>query len=773
MPQAATSSPPWLGVTAALAALLGALSVQALPQLPSRAFLAVLAGCALPVLMRPRWRWLAFLLLGFSWAALRADDALQARLPRALEGRDFAVVGVVDNLPLRRADAIRFVLRVEQAELDGVHVPLQGRLRLSWYDDAPDTLQACSRWRLLLRLKRPRGLINPGGFDSERQALERGIVAVGYVRADAANRPLGLRALCVDALRERLSSEIAARIEDPHDAALLQAFAIGDTRGLDDADWEVARINGIPHLIAISGFHVGVAGALGAGMAWLLWLLWPRLGLRMAFPQAQAMATLASAAAYGVLAGGSLPTVRTLLMIAVFALTRLTRRHAGAAHTLALALLVVLAFDPLAILAPGFWLSFVGVAFLMLCLLRGERSLRGFARELGLGQWVMTVALLPLGVWFFGEASLLGLLSNLIAVPVVSFVIVPLCLLGTLALLMAPPLASAPLALAAWAAHQQWRLLEWAAAWPALHVYLPEPSPWTLALAMLGALWLLLPRGVPARALGLLLWAPLLWPRLDLPAVGGFAVTVVDVGQGLSVLVRTRTHALVYDAGARFPSGFDLGEAAVLPTLRALGVQRIDMLMISHGDNDHAGGAAALVRAYPPTRILAGEPQRLAEPSQACVAGQAWRWDEVEFRLLGPAADSHAQGNDRSCVLLVTARGGRLLLTGDIGSGVEPALAQAVGRGPPLVLGVPHHGSRSASSAQFIAALAPRLALVSAGWRNRFHHPDPRVVARYAAAGVPLLDTAHEGALSLDFPPDAAPKLRARERQRRWRYWRE
>jgi len=776
MPTPSLYAVPLLGVASAAAVLFGVLAVHALPALPPRVLDAVIVviGCAL--LAWPRGRIVAFALLGFAWCALRADVALDARLPRDLEGRDFLVSGVVEGLPLRRDDATRFALRVDRAELDGAELPLHGTLRLSWYDDAPDDLDACSRWQLRLRLKRPRGLVNPGGYDSERQALERGIVAVGYVRDDARNQRLVARAFCVDALRERLSRGIAERVSDAHDAALLQAFSIGDTRGLDADDWEVARINGIPHLIAISGFHVGVAGAFGAALAWLLWTLWPRLGLRIAFPQAQAVATLVAATLYGILAGGSLPTVRTLLMIAVFALTRLARRNAGGAHTLALALLAVLVFDPLATLAPGFWLSFVGVAFLMLTLVRGGRSLPGFLRELSIGQCVMTVSLLPLGVWFFGEASLVGAFSNLIAVPLVSFVIVPLCLVGTLALLAAPPLAAVPFAVAAWISHQQWRLLEWAATWPAAHGYLPEPAPWALALALLGALWLFLPRGVPARALGLLLFAPLLWPNLHAPENGAFSATVVDVGQGLSVIVRTRDHVLVHDTGARFPSGFDLGDAAVLPALHALGVSRLDTLVVSHGDNDHAGGAAAVVRAYAPARTLAGEPQRIDVAAETCAAGQTWTWDEVEFRVLSPVRNGDtesAHGNDLSCVVLVSGRGGRLLLSGDISSAVEPAVANEAGAGAPLVLVVPHHGSRTSSSEAFLDALAPMLAVVSAGWRNRFHHPDPRIVARYAEADIPLENTASDGAVTLHFPADAHPLLAARERERRRRYWRE
>ncbi|WP_345776901.1 DNA internalization-related competence protein ComEC/Rec2 [Dokdonella sp.] len=764
-------------MASAVAVLLGALAVHALPALPPRWLDLLLAAFGFGMAWHPRLRLAGGVLLGFAWCALRADIALDARLPRELEGRDFSVVGVVDDLPKRRVDATSFLLRVEHAQLDGRDIALPGVLRLSWYDEVPDHLDACSRWHLQLRLKRPRGLVNRGGFDAERQALERGVVAVGYVRRAESNRRLGEQGWCVNGLRERLAQDIAARVADAHDAALLRAFAIGDTRGLDQDDWEVARANGVPHLIAISGFHVGIAAGFGALLVKLLWWLWPRLGLRIAFPVAQAPAALIVAVLYGMLAGGSLPTLRTLMMIAVVALTHCGRRSASGAHSLALALLAILAFDPLSTVSAGFWLSFVGVAFLLACLQRGRGAL-GWLRELTLGQLLMTISLLPLTVWFFGEASLVGALSNLIAVPLITFVIVPLCLAGVLALLVAPALATLVLVPAGWVAHGQWWLLERMASWPGAHWYLSEVAPWALLLAMLGAVWMFLPRGVPARGLGALLFLPLLLPDRPPPPEGAFVASVIDVGQGLSVLVRTRSHALLYDAGARYRSEFDLGEAAVLPTLHALGVDALDALVVSHGDNDHAGGALAVARAYPQAQRYAGEPARTEISAAQCREGQRWHWDGVDFRVLGPRAQALggarlSAGNDRSCVLLVETPAGRLLLSGDVSARIEPAIAEAVGVGAPLVLLVPHHGSRTSSSAAFIAALRPRLAVVSAGWRNRFGHPHPTVVRRYADAGVALEGTAEAGALEIEFARAGPPRLVSRERERRRRHWRE
>lgn len=763
----------FFSVAAAVALLCGAVAVQALTALPPLWVTLSLAVVGIAsTLLRSRWRWLGFVLLGAAWTVWRADLAVSARLPAALEGEDVVVTGTIRGLPRVTEDSTRFDLAVYSAERAGRPVPVYGALRLSWYDTAP-AIRPCENWRLRLRLKRPRGLINPGGFDFERYALSEGITATGYVREDADNGASGMRAFCVEGLRQRISQGIADTLGPGAQSGVLRALAFGDQQAMDEREWDVARATGIPHLIAISGLHIALFAGFGVLLVRLGWKLMPRLTLRWPAPLIEATASIFFAVGYAAISGLGLPTRRALVMIGVLLTANLVRRARAPVHGLAFAVIALLALDPLCVLSAGFWLSFVGVAWLMFCL-GGRGEHRRWWHEMVSAQGVASLGLLPLTIWFFGQSSLIGPLANLIAVPVVCFFILPVGVSGAL-LQMPIPFVGVPLLkLAGLAMQALWWLLERMASWPGAMWYFPEPSAWAFALAMLGAVWVLLPHGVPARALGLALFLPLLIPPRSPLAEGEFQALMIDVGQGLSVVVRTRDHALVYDAGARFPSGFDLGDAAVVPALRAIGVAALDRLIVTHGDNDHAGGASAVLAAFPEAAVSSGEPERLPMASTQCLAGEAWNWNGVAFRIVHPREPLSAKDNDRCCVLEVRSGRSSLVLTGDITTAVEADVAAALAPiAPHTVVTAPHHGSKTSSSAAFVNALKPTAALFSSGYRSRFNHPNPVVVSRYRAAGAQLLVTPQSGFVDIRFAPGSAPRVVEQGRIDRHPYWRE
>jgi competence protein ComEC len=752
-----------LGLPVAVAVLAGAAGVALLASLPSPVVLIALALAGVTLVARDdAWRLVGALLIGVVLAACAGHWRLAHRLPGSLARQDMVVVGQVRGLPERDAHSVRFDFDVDASDRAG----LAGRrLRIGWFGTAV-TPAPGSAWRLRVRVRPPHGVAGPGGFDSEKQALVDGIDGLGYVRGEARRLAPGGG---IDAFRDRLSAASAAAMP-PGRARVVEALALGDTRWRGTADWDVLRATGLTHLIAISGFHVGMVGGFGALLVLGLYRVVPTLGRRWPRPQAAACAALVFAAAYTALAGFALPTMRTLLMIAAVLLGRALRRGQSGADAFALALLAVLACDPLAVLAPGFWLSFLGVGWLLWCL-PGEPG-AGRVRPFLAAQAVALVGLLPLGVGFFGQASLPSPLTNLVAIPVISLGVVPLALAGTLALAIPGPFGSVLLRLAGGLMDLLWDAMCRIAASPVGSVALPEAGLAAVALACVGAFWLLLPRGTPARWLGALLFLPLLWPARALPAAEVAEVTVLDVGQGLSVLVRTRSHALLFDAGPANARGLDYGASVVVPALRALGVRRLDAISASHADNDHAGGLAAVRAAFPAARVLAPAGSGIPEAA-ACLRDDAWHWDGVDLRVLHPPPLMPYARNDSSCVLRIEAGGHAALLPGDIGRHVEHRLVreQPAALRADLLL-VPHHGSDTSSSAAFVARVAPRWAVVASGADNRFALPRADALARYRAQGATILGTAGHGALVFRLDARGARPLR-RWRQDRPRWWRE
>ncbi|MCU1781848.1 DNA internalization-related competence protein ComEC/Rec2 [Pseudomonas sp. 13B_2.1_Bac1] len=737
--------------TGMFALALGLLALRWLPALPSTGWLVTLLVVAL-MLLPFRTYPLAFLLFGLSWACLSAQSALDDRLDPALDGQTRWVEGRITGLPQRTGEGVRFELTDSRSR----KARLPKRIRVSWRG-GPE-VRSGERWRLAVSLKRPSGLLNFHGFDQEAWLLAQRIGATASVKDGERLAPA--RNAWRDSVRQRLMAVDAQGRE-----AGLAALVLGDGSGLAAEDWQVLQATGTVHLLVISGQHIGLLAGLVYGLIAGLarYGCWPR-----AWPWLPWACGLAFGAAlgYGLLAGFGVPVQRACVMVGLVLVWRLRFRHLGVWWPLLLALNGVLILEPLASLQPGFWLSFAAVAVLILA----------FAGRLGpwsvwqawtRPQWLIAIGLFPVLLVLGLPISLSAPLANLVAVPWISLVVLPLALLGT-ALLPLPWLGESLLWLAGGALAGLFEGLAWLAglqpAWVPAEVPLGY---WWLSL--LGTVLLLLPNGVPLRLLGLPMLLLAVFPPQERVPHRQVDVIQLDVGQGQSLILRTRHHTLLYDAGPRTGT-FDLGARVVLPSLRKFGVDRLDMMLLSHADADHAGGAAAIARGMPIQRVVGGEVEGLPAflGTQPCVSGEQWQWDGVSFELWQwPGADN---GNAKSCVLQVQANGERLLLTGDIDRAAEQAFLVSPLAVPTDWLQAPHHGSRSSSSKAFLQRLSPGSVLISRGRGNAFGHPHPQVLQRYQALGSQVYDSAEQGAVRLQLGAFAAPVV-ARSQRRFWREW--
>lgn len=752
----------------------GALGAHFLPFLIP-AWVAAVAGAAMVPLLAVAWlRPAAWLLLGALWALLRADLVLGASWPTDLEGRDVELVGVVASLPQAGERYLKFDLDVEQVRFEARPVDFRARARIRWYDipaGARQALKAGSRWRLRARLKQPHGYYNPGGFDYEAYLYRERIRATGYVRDAAINKRLQKRAGApLQAYRQRLRDRLDAATQQAAHQGLLRALALGDRSAISDQQWATLRNTGTSHLIAISGLHVGFAAVLGAWLGGGLGRLAGVVAGAVVAPRAGALTGAAVALGYALLSGFDVPAQRAFVMAAVFLLALYCRRHAWTPRNLCAALAFVIVINPASVQDPGFWLSFAAVA-LIIAWVTGRDAAPGRAGRVLAAvrlQVLLSLALLPLVAAFFDTAPLVGAPANLVAVPAVMFTIVPLCLAGVVALAAGwPGAAGALLGVADGLLEWLWGFLSWAGGldYAAAVVRLDI---WRAAALMAGVFWWLLAR--PGRRWwGGAFAAALLVPASAAPAPGAFRLTVLDVGQGLAAVIHTRHHTLVYDTGPRYPGGFSLARAVVIPYLRWHGVDRVDKLIISHGDNDHRGGYEDLLAALPVDTVASSIAHKLAG-AVPCRRGQSWQWDGVTFEILHPRGGRPPEHNNASCVLRVAGPFGSVLLTGDIEARAELAL---LGRDRQAlrsdVLLVPHQGSATSSSASFIDAVQPSRAIVAAGYRNRYGHPHAEVMARYRRRGIATWNTAGSGAVMVRVIP-AGIEVRG-WRQSKPRFW--
>jgi competence protein ComEC len=780
-----------------LAFLVGHCAIHALPVLPQIApvphGLIVLAATVLLALQLPgRFRHcLAALIIGVGWAwthaAWRVDDALAQ--PEAVESPqvDVEIVGRIDSLidvieSKGASRSLSFVVALQAREGS-----LPSRVELSWYDTTQSPRPG-EIWGLSVRLRPPRGFANPGGVDYEAQLFRYNVGATGYVRADESNRLIATPGSHAPLLRARsaIAASQSEAVPDSPMLGIIQGLSVGDTQRIPSDQWRIFARTGTTHLMAISGLHIAMVAALGSWLAGWLARFVSLQRKRLTIPDIQALAGLSFAVAYCALAGMSVPTQRTLVMLSVYFATRLLRRQIDLTHGFGVALIGVLLVDPFAPLAPGFWLSFGAVAVILLAnggrlRLRAESRAKTAAREYLRLQAAITIGLLPFLIGAFGGLSLVSPLVNLIAIPLFTFAVVPSVLIGTCLLWIWQPAGAAVLQGVAWGLESCWPALQWAGSLSLATWHLPQLPWWSACLMVVGCAMAVGPGMWTMRTAGVLLCLPAVCWQPPRPAHGEFALTVLDVGQGLATVVTTQLHVLVYDAGPAFRSGRDTGEMVVLPFLYSRGVRGIDSLMMSHGDSDHVGGMQSILNGIRVERLSIGPSVRAPSALQGakmsrCLRGEQWEWDGVRFETLHPDAEEQRGDNDSSCVLRIAGKGGSALLLGDVERAAEYRLVQLGAIDATDVVVVPHHGSRTSSTPELVGASRPRIAVVSAGYGNRWSFPKEDVVDRWQSVGAQVLKTAQSGAIEIQLAVDTDEVLtgamRPVEYRRRYRkYW--
>ncbi len=739
---------------------------------------------------------------GFAWAGFCAQRYLTDALPKDLEGRDIVLVGTVHSLPFRFPQGVRFNFTVESAQVDGKPVSsIPPKIALSWYASSrtggtpPSEVQPGERWQLNVHLQRPHGNANIGGFDYEVWLLEQDLRATGTVRTEdescastlvidgsvcADNRRLASFVWSFNNVVERargwMRDRIVAALPDKQYAGVIVALVIGDERGVNQTDWKVFNRTGVGHLIAISGLHITLIAGMCARLMYALWSrsFFTRAELPLLLPahKAAALTGVIIGFIYVLLAGFGVPAQRTLYMLTVVATALWFGRLASISHIACIALGVVLLLDPWAVLWPGFWLSFGCVAIILYATVgrtlqlptdvsppvqpRLQRWWTWLKAE-GRTQLSLTLGLVPLTMLLFGQVSIVSPIANAIAIPLISFIVTPLALLGSV---LPAPLSAGLLLFAHFWIDGLAQVLTFLSAMPGAVWMAPVPPFWIFACALIGTLWLLAPRGMPLRPLGLIGWLPLLLNSPSHPRDGEIWVTAFDVGQGMAVLIETPRRRLLYDTGPVYSPEADGGNRVILPYLHARGITKLDGMIISHNDNDHSGGALSVFEEMPVDWVASSlafdSPIVRAAPAhRRCVAGQNWVWDDVHFEMLQPAASSYEstkyKPNAHSCTVKISVGTQAILLAGDIESVQEAELVNSIpGKLQSTVLLAPHHGSGTSSTLPFLQAVKPQIAIFQVGYRNRFHHPKPEVYERYGDLGITRLRSDDAGAINVD-----------------------
>jgi len=713
---------------------------------------------------------LSFGLLGFCWAVIAAHVALQDRLSAPLVKKEIVVTGVVSDLPRQSADSWRFELTPIKASYAGRQVAIPQKLRLSWYY-SDVILRSGQTWQLTVSLKPPVGKLNPDGFDYETWLFQQGIGAVGYVKNNRNNKLISAAHITsgVDVIREKISYGIRKYGDYPAAVALLQALSIGDKALISQDMWTVFSRLGINHLVAISGLHIGLVAMGTFLLTGILWRCSARLCLWLPAPHAQAIVAIFTAAGYSAMAGFSIPTQRAMIMLFVIMAGRLLLKHMPSGQQLSIAAFLILLFDPVSVISPGFWLSFVAVAAIYVALSSANQQISGIKKLIKV-QWLITLFLMPLTLFFFKQASLISPLVNLLLIPIFSFLVVPIALLVSLLNLLDSVTIQFITKHFLQAISLGYQLLESLSSYPKIVYSDAGFGLINLVLLLLPILtWVLSTRVWHKMVSIVLLVGILVWK--DKQAVDtNFRMTVLDVGQGLSVFIQQGERTLLYDLGPRYGQSGSATESIVMPYLKSRGVNELDYLIISHFDNDHAGDLDVVLQTVNVKQLLSGEKHPIHKTSP-CLAGDQWQWDQAVFTILSPAHE-HLDGNNASCVLKISLPHASILLTGDIEKQVEKFLLQTRPEDVKAdIVIIPHHGSKSSSTMAFTHAVKPVYTINSSGYLNRYDFPNEQVRSRWLATGSSFLDTAAEGAIELNFDEKGQLVNVVSTREQNWRYW--
>jgi competence protein ComEC len=684
------------------------------------------------------------LCFGSTWIMCVSQIQLEKRLPKTLEGKTLLVVGTIVSLPQQNIKKASFLFRINTVQSE-LKLPI--KVKLNWYQTTFQ-LKPGDTWQFQVRLKRPHSFRNPGSLDYEKWLFRRNISATGYVVSGEHNRLIDSHWYhqSMNRLRQFIRRKIFQSLTEEPLHALIAAIVVGDRQDITQTQWQVFRQTGTSHLVAISGIHIGLIGGLVFFMVCFLWKNNSFLTLRLPAKQAAAGISFIAVFLYSALAGFSLPTQRALIMSTVILGAIMLKRHVTAWYAFSLALLTVLVMDPLSVLDTGFWLSFYCVGIIIYGM-HGRWQQSSFWWKWGQVHWVVTIGLCPILLWAFHTVSLITPLANLIAVPWFGLIILPLSLLGVGLTLLNAVLGHYVLMLAIKSLQILWFTLQKLAGLPLISLQYSIPNTQILISTIIGVVVLLAPKGFPWRYSSIIFLLPLFTFQIKQPQNGEVWLTLLDVGQGSASVVQTQHHTLIFDTGPGSKDGFNTGNAIILPYLQLNRLKQIDKLIISHGDNDHIGGASSIIHSRSVKEVLSSVPKQFGDQARYCYRGQHWQWDGVRFEMLSPERGNYRQGNNSSCVLKITTGRQSILLTGDIEKPIEQKLLQNQVDLKSTLLIAPHHGSKTSSSLPFIQAVHPKFVLFPVGYRNRFRFPHRSVVRRYAKIGAKQYDTAICGAI--------------------------